>query len=214
MIEQRSPPYKAPRVVNTLYTPSTYQYVYFQGFNNKHVEFRVRASAHVHVLFTGKEIGKELVIYGTDGVSAIRSSKQGSVIASTDTLKLLSSEENHIQITWNAEARTFKVTVNGTEWVARLPAGNRMNPFTKVSFSTSADVTGMFMLNESGMGTDYGYGDYIVPKPEPEPVAPEPQPEPEPEQPEPEEVVAPEPEPEVEPPPKKKSRGRKKKSST
>lgn len=224
MIEQRTTPYRAPRLVNTLYTPSTYQYVYFQDFDNKDIEFRVRAPSNVHILFQGKEIEKELAICGIGGITEVRSSAQGSVIASTDTLTLLPSE-NSIRITWTSEDRTFKINVNGTEWMAQLSAGGKINPFTKVSFSTSADVTGIFYLNDSDMGTDYGYGDFntTVKKPlnntkkvtfDPEPesiVAPPPEPEVDTNTSTTEEAT--EPEPTEEPPkPARKTRGRKKKA--
>jgi len=164
MIENKKAPFTPPSVVNVLYTPSSNQYVYAQQFVDD-LKFTVTADSDVHVLFSGKDIERELVVC-TSGTtrSEVRTSAAGSPLASTDTLRL-NPAGSTVHVQWDAAMRVFEIAVDSTSWTASLPAGAKMNPFTRVSFSTGGGVTGMFVLGNDPVGTDYGYGDFEVPKP-------------------------------------------------
>lgn len=165
MLEQKKAPFIPPRVVNVLHTPSSCQYVYFQPFSDK-LEFTVTgAASDVHVLFCGKGIERELALCtaGTT-TSEIRTSKAGSPLASTEMFKIKPSGSS-ISIVWDSAKRVFEVTVDGATWTASLPAGAGMPPFTQASFSTGGGVNGTFVLNNDPSGSEYGYGNFVVPKP-------------------------------------------------
>ena len=164
MLEHKKAPFIPPHVVNTLHTPSHNQYVYFQPFESR-LDFTVTVESDVHVLFAGKDIERELVICTAGSTrSEVRTSAAGTPLASTDTLRLKPTGSS-VGIVWDAAMRTFTVTVDGASWIASLPPGAKMNPFTKVSFSTGGGVVGTFVLCNDPLGTDYGYGDFSVPKP-------------------------------------------------
>jgi len=164
MLEHKKPPFIPPPVVNTLYTPSHNQYVYFQPFEST-LDFTVTAASDVHILFAGKDIERELVICTAGSTtSEVRTSAAGSPLVSTETLRLKPTGSS-ISIVWDAAMRIFTVTVDGTSWAATLPAGAKMNPFSKVSFSTGGGVVGTFVLQSDPMGADYGYSDFSLPKP-------------------------------------------------
>lgn len=88
----------------------------------------------------------ELVIGGWNNTkSALRMSKQGSIISETSTLTL-SKDTNTLDITWYN--RQFTFTLNNTTWNVKIPPGNNIPPFTKVWFSTGFGSRGKFTFSQ------------------------------------------------------------------
>lgn len=135
--------------IKTLYTTDTYEYTYSRPVNattNTLVSCTFVADSNVHLLFdTGATMKFELVLGGWNNTkSALRMSKQGSIISETNTLTL--SKENTLDITWYN--RQFTITLNNTTWNVKIPPGNNIPPFTKVWFSTGFGSKGTFTFSQ------------------------------------------------------------------